>query len=69
MKLKRILSVEPLFSTIDTGVGCYLLTSSERSRSLRLSVTSKCYLALIDVDAYVPASGEKITVILKGILS
>jgi hypothetical protein len=69
MKVKRIMSEAITFTTIDTGTGCYLLTSTDKTRLLKLDATCKCYLALMAGNAYKPASGEKITVILKGKLS
>ena len=62
----RVLSIDSTFTPIASGSDCYLLVSADKDRILKLDASSKVYLALINSNAYIPSSSEKITVILQG---
>lgn len=64
---KRVLSIEPTFTTIDTGTNSYTLVSSEKTRVVKLDATCKVYLALVhSTNDYATVANEKFTVLLKG---
>ena len=62
----RALSIGPSFTAIDTGDLCYLLTTPDKPMILKLSSSSRIFLALVNSSPYIPIADETIKVILKG---
>jgi hypothetical protein len=64
---KRVMTIEPTFTAIDTGSNSYTLVSSEKQRICKLDATCKVYLALIhSTNNYATVASEKFYITLKG---
>jgi hypothetical protein len=66
MSVNRTMSIESTFTAIDHGDNSYLLQAAEKQRLLLLNAQSRLYIAMVTNAAYIPLSGEKFTITLKG---
>jgi hypothetical protein len=62
------LSFESLYSTVGSGSGVYKISEPEILRNVIIGASSSLWVCIVANNAYIPASGEKINVVLKGYL-
>jgi hypothetical protein len=67
-KAKRCASFESVLQPIQHGSGSYSMIQAEILRNCTLNSSGQIYCAIVTGAAYTPASGESITVIIKGYL-
>ncbi len=63
---KHEASFEDVSTSAQIGTGAYSIIASEKAVDAKLDSTGKIYAAIIANNAYTPASGETLTLILKG---
>jgi hypothetical protein len=64
----RVAMLDDLSNTVSMGGGAYSAVQSELSRIASLDAAAKLYPSIVANNAYTPASGEKITLKIKGYL-
>lgn len=68
LKAKGATFLDGVYNTINYGSNAYQVFQTEVQRNATLDATGKLYPAIIATNTYTPASGEKITLTLKGYL-